>query len=38
MDPDAAMPAPPETMVAGSPREDPMSTDEKNDLLSMLDD
>ena len=38
MDPDAAMPPPPETLVAGSPREDRMSIDEKADLLSMLDD
>ncbi|MCS5538163.1 MAG: hypothetical protein NZ770_08650 [Candidatus Poseidoniaceae archaeon] len=38
MDADVAMPPPPETLVAGSPREDRMSTDEKDDLLSMLDD
>ena len=38
MNPDAPMPPPPETVVAGSPREDRMSMDEKDDLLSMLDD
>ena len=38
MDADAELPPPPEAVVSGSPREDNMSTAEKDDLLSMLDD